>query len=116
VPPWRQLVKFQHYSKYEPVAGKIGATAVDHLLVQDRDSFSLVFFVTQRRNLPRKGRNGLLEVFFGGVRRMSVQKVVRRMRQNLMFPVRGFWPFVVLAEKRGSLELINQLALLIISL
>jgi hypothetical protein len=116
VPSWRQLVEFQHCSKYAPVAGKIGATAVDHLLVQDQGSFSLVFFVTQRRNLLKKGRNGLLEVFFGGVRRMSVQKAVRRMRKIIMFPVRVFWPVVVLAEKRESLELIEQVALLIILL
>jgi hypothetical protein len=116
VPTWRQLVEFQRYSKYELVAEKIGATAVDHLLVQDRDLFFLVFSVTRRRNLLKRERNGLLEVFFGGVRKMSVQKVVRRMRETIMLPVRVFWPVVVLAEKRGSLEPIEQLALLIILL
>jgi hypothetical protein len=44
---------------------------------------------------------------------MSAQKVVRRMRKKSKFHGRGFWLSVVLAEKKGSLELTEQSALLI---
>jgi hypothetical protein len=103
-----------HCNKYEPAAGKIGATGVGQLLDQVQGSFILLLSVTERRNLPRKGRSGHLVVCSGGVRKMSVQKVVPKMRKVIMLHVRVSWPVVVLAEKRENLELTEQLALSII--
>jgi hypothetical protein len=107
-------VEYPHYNKYEPVAGKTGATGAGQHSVQDQGSSILLLSVTERRNLSRKGRSGHLVICSGGVRRMSVRKVVRRMRKKITLRVRVSWPVVVLVEKRESLELTGQLALLII--
>jgi hypothetical protein len=77
-------------------------------------SFSLLLTAARIRRLRRRRRrSGHLEVCFGGVRRTLAQKVVRRMRRKNKLHGKVFWPVVVLARKRESLEVTDQLATLI---